>query len=37
MDGQEYNKYIAPAIVLEMELETCAGSSLGQIDDLIEE
>lgn len=38
MDNQEYNQYFAPAIVLEMELETCAGSSLSQIiDELIEE
>ncbi len=38
MNETERKAYHAPAIVLEMELETRAGSSLGQIfDELIEE
>lgn len=38
MDNQECSVYMPPAIVLEMDLETRAGSSLSQIiDALIEE
>ncbi len=38
MNEQQPKVYSTPAIVLEIELETRAGSSLGQIfDELIEE
>lgn len=38
MEEQGKKDYIAPAIVLEMELETRAGSSLGGVlDELLEE
>lgn len=38
MNEQNYKEYLAPAIVLEMELETQAGSSLGEVfDKLLEE
>lgn len=38
MNGQEQKVYIAPTIVLEMELETRAGSSLGEVlEELFEE
>lgn len=38
MNEQEKKAYKAPTIVLEMELETRAGSSLGEvIDELLEE
>lgn len=38
MNEQEQNEYFAPMIVLEMELETRAGSSLGEIiDEFLEE
>lgn len=38
MNAQEKKDYSAPAIVLEMELETRAGSSLGEVlDEMFEE
>jgi hypothetical protein len=38
MNEQTQKEYFAPAIVLEMELETRAGSSLGEVfDELLEE
>ncbi len=38
MNESERKEYAAPAIVLEMELETRAGSSIGpSLDELLEE
>lgn len=38
MEEQEKKAYIAPAIVIEMELETRAGSPVGEIlDELLED
>jgi hypothetical protein len=38
MNEQNQKEYLAPAIVLEMDLETRAGSSLGEVlNELLEE